>query len=453
MAHDARWLVRYAVFCLAVFTAVFVLNQADRQVLSVVIPGGMGCGNGVNGTSQADCINITDYQQGIVTGPAFTVVFVLAGLPISHLADSLSRRSILVTGLVFWSAMMVLMYTITEFWQLLILRMSLGIGEATCNPTVISMLGDLFVPERRAMALSAYNYGVYVGGGIGYLEGIVNDAVGWRWAFVSLGLPGFLLAVIIITTIREPRRGQTEHVASSMYTADDHVAVYGTKAALGMLFSNRTFVLMCIASSIRMLSGYALGGWMATFYQRQYSLDSSQYGTALGLIVMVGGVAGCSIGGYLSDALMHTSPAAKVYVITVSQLLSAPLIAGVFLAPTPAASYTLLFFAYVTGETWLGPASAVVLDIVPASMRARATAVYTVINTLTGGQGPLVIGALIGDSGLCTRAYGEIEGVKYALLYMMPTCYVLSAAVFYLAARSLTRHQYTLIDEAEADSK
>ena len=238
-----------------------------------------------------------------------------------------------------------------------------------------------------------------------------------------------------------------------MYSADDHVAVYSTRTALGMLFTNRTFVLMCIASSVRMLSGYALGGWMATFYQRQYSLDSSQYGTALGLIVMVGGVAGCSIGGYLSDALMHRSAAAKAYVITASQLLSAPFIAGVFLAPTSTISFVLLFFAYVTGETWLGPASAVILDVVPASMRARATAVYTVINTLTGGQGPLVIGALIGDSGLCTRAYGEREGVKYALLYLMPTCYVLSATVFYLAARSLSRHQYKLIDEAEHDTK
>lgn len=96
----------------------------------------------------------------------------------------------------------------------------------------------------------------------------------------------------------------------------------------------------------------------------------------------------------------------------------------------------------MTGETWLGPAAAVVQDITPASMRAFAIAVYYTINTLIGGVGPLVVGALLGDDGLCTRHYGYVDGVKYALLFVMPVCYVLSAALFAWAGAALAlRHR------------
>ena len=136
--------------------------------------------------------------------------------------------------------------------------------------------------------------------------------------------------------------------------------------------------------------------------------------------------------------LMSSTDAAKAYVIAISQMISAPCIAGVLIASTPTTSFVLLFFAYLTGETWLGPAAAIVQDIMPATMRATSIATYTTVNTLIGGLGPLVVGALLGNDGVCTRAFGEASGVKYALLFVMPTCYVVSSLLFVAVGRALT---------------
>ena len=170
---------------------------------------------------------------------------------------------------------------------------------------------------------------------------------------------------------------------------------------------------------------------------RVYGMDSQDYGLYLGLIVLFGGGLGSIIGGLLSDKLMHYSPAAKVYVIAVSQILAAPCIFAVLWVSSYTTSFGLLFLAYVTAETWLGPAAAVVQDLMPADMRARASSVYITANTLIGGLGPLFVGELLGSDGVLTRKYGEKEAVRYALIYIVPTCYVAAAGVFFLTGQAI----------------
>jgi MFS family permease len=283
---------------------------------------------------------------------------------------------------------------------------------------------------------------VYLGGGLGYLSGAINTAIGWRWTFLILGIPGFVLLALLIVFFRDPRRAQSEGLVrteSQLYTDEEHAKVHTIRESIAVLISNVPFVLICIASSIRMFSGYALGAWLATFYERRFDLNSSQFGPVVGVLVIFGGSIGSLAGGYLSDRLMSYTPAAKAYVIAASQFISAPFIAGVFLATEHHTSFALLFFAYLTGETWLGPAAAVVQDVMPARIRALSIATYTTVNTLIGGLGPLAVGSLLGSSGLCTRQYGERHGVQYALLYLMPICYVVSSIGFVAVGWALRR--------------
>ena len=124
---------------------IYVLNQADRLVLPVVIPSGLRCkasassecdnstaGNisDVNSSSE-DCISFNDYEQGLITGPAFTVVYVICGLPISRIADRWSRTITLLIGLAAWSSVAFCTGFVQTFWQLLLLRIFLGIGEVS----------------------------------------------------------------------------------------------------------------------------------------------------------------------------------------------------------------------------------------------------------------------------------------------------------------------------------
>ena len=140
----------FAVVLLVVISIVYVLNQADRLVLAVLIPSGLQCpfGNSsndsckkdsakedadVSGVNNTDCIKFNNAEQGLLTGPAFTVIYVLAGLPLAWLADTTSRSLVLLGGIAFWSAMVILMGFIHNFWELLLLRIMLGVGEVhTC---------------------------------------------------------------------------------------------------------------------------------------------------------------------------------------------------------------------------------------------------------------------------------------------------------------------------------
>ena len=140
----------FAMVLLIVLFIIYVLNQADRLVLAVLIPAGLRCdlGNSSNDTSCVvpsnqsdsenrtdftDCIEFNDFEQGLLTGPAFTIIYVLAGLPLAWLADTASRSLVLIIGLSFWSAMIVLSGSVVVFWQLLVLRIFLGVGEVREN--------------------------------------------------------------------------------------------------------------------------------------------------------------------------------------------------------------------------------------------------------------------------------------------------------------------------------
>jgi len=116
-----------------------------------------------------DCIMFDDVQEGFIKGPAFTIVYTMFGLPLSYLADHYTRRWVLIFGLLFWSGTTACLALVHEYYQLAILRLLLGIGEAACNPVAFSIIADIFAKSRRATALSVYHTGVYVGGGLGYV--------------------------------------------------------------------------------------------------------------------------------------------------------------------------------------------------------------------------------------------------------------------------------------------
>ena len=152
----------FAIILLIVLLVIYVLNQADRLVLAVLIPSGLRCYEDFNSTSNStcsepigdnetyiernstDCIHFDNFEQGLLTGPAFTIVYVVAGLPLAWLADTASRPLVLLIGLAFWSSMMILSGSVTVFWQLLVLRILLGVGEVSlydlCYSTLILVI-------------------------------------------------------------------------------------------------------------------------------------------------------------------------------------------------------------------------------------------------------------------------------------------------------------------------
>ena len=153
---------------------------------------------------------LTDTQIGILTGFAFSLTYAVFAIPLARFADTRNRVRLLSACIAVWSVATVLSGTVNSFLQMALTRVVVGIGEAGGNPTSVSMIGDYYTPETRTRGLSFFNLGAGAGATLGLaLIGVIADQFGWRVAFFAMGLPGILLAVLILTTLREPVRGRS----------------------------------------------------------------------------------------------------------------------------------------------------------------------------------------------------------------------------------------------------
>lgn len=209
-ADDAMPLSRgRANLALAVLVIVMVLNFVDRQILSILAE------------DIKHDLQLTDADLGFLFGTAFAVFYAVFGIPLGRLADSWYRGRLIAIGLTLWSAMTALSGLSSSFVQLAVARIGVGIGEASASPAAYSMLADLFPPRRRALVLAIYSAGVFIGAGLSMFigGGIAQawnaaypagtapfDLVGWQVAFLTVGIPGVLVA-IIVAAMREPPRG------------------------------------------------------------------------------------------------------------------------------------------------------------------------------------------------------------------------------------------------------
>jgi len=199
---------RYAWYGLGVLVVIYVLNFIDRQIISILA-------NDI----KAD-LNLTDADLGFLYGTAFGVFYSLFGIPLGRLADSWHRTRLIAIGLSLWSAMTAMSGLARNGLQLSLARIGVGIGEASASPAAYSLISDWFPKEKRATALAIYSSGLYLGGGLSlFIGGAIVERwnaaypgggplglVGWQAAFMAVGLPGLVLA-LLVATLREPIRG------------------------------------------------------------------------------------------------------------------------------------------------------------------------------------------------------------------------------------------------------
>ena len=193
-----------ASYTLGFLLVIYVVNHIDRQVMYILAE-----------SVKLD-LDLSDGQLGFLMGGGFAIFYAFAGLPIARLADRGDRSLLISIALLIWSAMTVASGMATNFVQLLLARIGVGVGEAGCTPPAHSILSDTYPPERRSFALSVYQLGVPLGILFGFSAGgILTDELGWRTAFFVVGAPGVILAVIARMTLEEPARGRFDEGASN----------------------------------------------------------------------------------------------------------------------------------------------------------------------------------------------------------------------------------------------
>lgn len=407
-----------AYYALFILTIVYSFNFIDRQLLAIL-----------QESIKAELL-LSDTQLGLLTGFAFALFYVTAGIPIARWADAGNRRNIVALAVFIWSFMTAISGLVQNYLQLLLARIGVGVGEAGGSPPSHSMISDMFPAERRASALGFYSTGVSIGILFGFLMGgWLNEFFGWRVAFFVVGVPGVLLALVVRYTLREPRRGLSEN-------RDDNPEPVAVKEVVALLWSRRSFRHMAWAGALSAFAGYSVANWSASFIIRSYGMSTGELGTWLALIIGIGGAVGVFGGGLLADKLAAKDTRWYVLLPALAGLISLPFAAGVYLVDNVYASLLLMIIPAIQSNVFLGNTLAVSHSLVGLRMRAMASAILFFIFNLVGlGAGPWSVGLL---SDLLAPQFGD-ESLRYAMLALVPLMVSLSALHFYLSSRHLKR--------------
>ena len=397
-------------YALLLLMTVYSANFIDRQLLSIL-----------QEPIKIE-LNLSDGQLGVLTGVSFAFFYVLAGIPIARYADRGNRRNVIAYSVGVWSLMTAVSGAALNYFHLLLARIGVGIGEAGGSPPSHSIISDIFPPKKRASAIAFYSMGVNIGILFGFLfGGWLNEYFGWRVAFVVVGLPGILLAVLVRTTLAEPIRGHHEDkkLASSRVSFID---------VLSLLWSRLSFRHMCFAASLSAFAGNSSNSWTASFMMRSHGMSSGELGTWLAMIVGLGGAIGVLGGGLLADKLASRDRRWYLWLPAIANLACVPFMVAVYSVDN---AYTALLLSVIPGllfNVYLGTTIATTQSLVGLRMRATASAILMLVANIIGlGLGPLSVGIL---SDYLLPIYGA-DSLKQAMLILLPFFMCWSSLHFY----------------------
>ncbi len=404
----------YRNYVLVMLTLVYVFNFVDRQLLVILQE------------SIKKELHLSDTQLGLLSGFTFAIFYVTLGIPIASLADKSSRRNIVALSLSLWSVMTALSGRARNFIQLLLARIGVGVGEAGGSPPAHAMISDYFPPENRATALSVYSTGIYIGILIGFLMGgYLNQHLGWRTAFLVLGIPGVIFSLLFFVTVKEPRRGATDAPAASSNKPHSFVEV------VRFLYATNTFVWLALATGLHVFCIYGLFNWAPSFLARLHGMKTSQIGVLLGLILGIGGAIGTYAGGWLTDYFGKKDKRWYLKIPAYAIIASIFFAAGALFLQNNFLSVACLGFCVSLHSMYLGPSIAVVHSLVPASMRSLASAIlFLVLNLIGLGFGPLTVGMI---SDLLAPSLGA-ESLRWAMSIIILVS-VASSSLFFKSAK------------------
>lgn len=427
----------YAWYVVGVLTLAYVFAFIDRQILNLLV-----------GPIRRD-LAISDTQMSLLMGFSFAVFYAVFGIPLGRLADSRSRRTIIAAGMVLWSLLTAACGLASYFWQLLLLRMGVGVGEAALSPSAYSLISDSFPKETRATAISVYSMAYYLGSGLAFLLGglvvgfassrgswslpIVGAVRQWQLIFFIVGLPGALLALLFLTVKEPARKG------ARMTTAADGrptVAKVPVKEVIAFLRENRTTVLCHnLGFALLAFSGYGMSAWIPTFLIRKYGWTGSQAGVTYGTIVCILGTMGIVTGGKLADWLAGRGfRDANMRVGLISAVAWLP--AGMLYPLMPSgnlAAGVLVPTIFLTSLS-VGVAAAAIQEMMPNVMRGQASALYLFVINLVGlGLGPTAV-ALMTD-----YVFRSDGAVGYSLLVVGTVAHLGAAALLWIGLEPYRR--------------
>ncbi|XP_058799466.1 putative metabolite transport protein HI_1104 [Phymastichus coffea] len=323
-----------------------------------------------------------DYQ--ILAGPSFIAVFTIFGIILGIVADRFNRVRMLAICTLIFSIAIILMGSVKEYWQLVLLRMLAAAGEAGCNPLSTGLLSDWFSEEKRGLVMSIFNWGIYGGYGIAfpvgrYVPEINAWDLGWRVCYYGAGIIGIIVAILTGFTLKEPERT----------TIGEETKHDGKKQKLWSVIFQPRIVMLCLAASIRHCGGMCFAYNCDLFY-REYFPDYDLGWWLFAVTIVIGSI-GVVVGGIVSDKFVaKMGIRSRVAVLAISQLIATPFAFGsVYFTPTGA--MITLGISYFFAEMWFGIVFAILVEIVPLSMRSTTVGIFLFVMNNIGGNLPILV--------------------------------------------------------------
>lgn len=409
----SRGLLVYATVLLCL---VNMFNALDRAALAILVE-----------PIKSD-LGLSDTQLGLLTGFAFSLTYALFGIPLARLADTRSRVKLLSVCLAIWSVATAIAGFAQNFIQLAMTRVVVGIGEAGGSPASLSMMGEYYTPENRSRGMNLFMLGAAVGGSLGLgLVGVIADYYGWRVALFAMGLPGVLLAIVILTTLREPPRGRFQTNSEQF---DTDIAWY---QSIAQVLSRRTMIHLLVAYGISAFGGAGISAWLGAFFMRSHNLSLSEVGGLLGVLVGLASFAGVMVGVVFGPKAVQRDRRwelwwpGTIYLAIVPVWMLTLYVSNLYLVAT------MLAVVVALSSSCVGFVLTSLQSVLPAHLRGMGTAVIMFASNLVGtGAGPLLVGYL---SDAMTPALGA-ESLRYAM--MIGIAFIGWGAIHYfIAARHL----------------
>lgn len=394
---------RYPWIVLAILLLVHLTSSMDRFIVSIA------------GQQIKEDFALADWHLGLLTGFAFSALYVIFGFPLARLADRSNRVTIISACLLVWSSMTALCGFSANFLQLVLCRMGVGIGEAGCLPPSHSLITDYFPGRRRTTAIACFGLGLPLGALVAMIAGgAVIDWVGWRVTFAIIGIPGIVLAVVVRLFVSEPRvggKGRPVTGIAPLPKADAREPFLGVvKGIFASAPARHVLIGMMLAT---LFTSPSLT-FLAPYIVRQFGLNYGQVGALIGGGQMGGMALATIVAGLLADRLGRRDVRWYFWVPAGSMLVGGPLLMLAFAQPNWQMLIGLMFFASLISAAYLAPSYAVLYADVRPHWRASTAAIAGAMMSMGGSSiGPIICGAMI--DWLTPVLFEQAEHANFAL--------------------------------------
>lgn len=406
---------------LVILTFVYVLNFLDRQLLSILAK------------PIQDDLGVTDGQLGMIGGLYFALFYCVLAIPVGWLADRTNRVRVLGLACALWSAATMACGMSANYVQLVVARMTVGVGEAGGVPPSYAIISDYFPPGRRGGALSLFNLGPPIGQALGVAFGAaIAAAYSWRAAFLFLGAIGVVTALVVLFAVREPARGGLDPARAA-----DAPPKAGFLATVRMFFSTPSLALIAAAGAATQIVTYGSGNFTTLLLIREKGMTLEEVALWYAIVVAVGMGGGIFASGRVLDRYVRRSKSAYATIPALTLALAVVPYLGFVWAPSWPLALALLLGPTFLNYFYLSSCVTFVQENVAPEQRVLSGALLLLVMNLTGmGIGPTFVGA-VSDA----MKAGNPEHSLQIAFYALTPIYGVAIALFLVLAHVLRREE------------